>query len=111
MSKLKQYVKRKLHSLFSNNIETSLREILAYNVLKDLNLSNKEDILLSFYPKPAGFMKSSSSESNIRKYLSLVRPIDVESIDVASIIKLKRFGGSNDGGYIMATPPHFLIKN
>lgn len=99
LRKFKERWKNKIKSLFSsNNVEAILRDTLAFNVLKELELEHKDEVLLSFFPKPCNKIGLSSNIERIKAYLKLVQPVEIEG--------LRRFGGSNDGGYIMATPPH-----
>lgn len=95
-------IKNKLKRLFgSENVEAILRDTLAFNVLKELRLEHKDEVLLSFFPKPYNKIEISNNIERIRDYLKLVQPVEVAG--------LRRFGGSNDGGYIMATPPHLAL--
>lgn len=62
----------------------------------------KDNFYLHNFPSPGGirFSSSASVAENIRKFLHLIRPIAHPKI------KLRRFGGEHDGGYVMAIPPH-----
>lgn len=77
-----------------------LRDTLAFNVLKELDLEHKEDVLFSLFPKVDNPIGTACNTERIRDYLKLVQPVQIEG--------LRRYGGPNDGGYVMAIPPLFI---
>ncbi|MWV68174.1 hypothetical protein DCO58_11105 [Helicobacter saguini] len=99
---------------FFGNYETNklLKEILESNraLNASINASSalssskipqsiKDSYFLQSYPTPGGGIRFSNARDNIRAFLNLVRPV------TSSAIKLRRFGGGYDGGYVMSVPP------
>ncbi|MDE6885748.1 MAG: hypothetical protein K2P17_01715 [Helicobacteraceae bacterium] len=116
---LKKSIRRFIQKAFGTyEISENIRDIkiatlntMKVEIIKNLNIpkEQKETMLLSLLPMPQGWVTQSYNSVNLKKYLSLVNPIELDSIF------LKRVGGSNDGGYVMlmpesinrSTPPHF----
>lgn len=71
------------------------KDALAYNILRDLDISHKDELLVSFYPK-CGRKISRGNFAMMKRFLELTHPICISN--------LVRIGGANDGGYVMINP-------
>lgn len=83
---------------------SQLQNLQALNVLSApcIPSSIKDSFYLQSFPSYGGLRACYSDKAgqNIREFLRLTRPIASKGI------KLRRFGGAHDGGYVMAIPPH-----
>lgn len=84
------------------NIDVSVKNALAYNVLRDLNVAHKDKLLVALYPKFGRNIAYSQNLANIKQFLALTRPVCVPN--------LVRIGGTNDGGYVMINPQIDLLN-
>ena len=85
-----------------NEIVIEARNAIAYDILRDLNLSHKDESLMAFYPKNGGKVGITGDFATMKRYLNAVRPVRVKN--------LVRVGGANDGGYIMINPRIDLLS-
>lgn len=85
----------------SANIDASVKNALAHNILRDLNVAHKEKLLVALYPKFGRNITHTQNLANVKRYLELVRPVQVSN--------LMRVGGANDGGYVMINPQIDLL--
>lgn len=99
---IKTKIKTKIKNIIGiNDITNEINKLKAINIVKSLKFDNniQDEWLLSQFPTLCGGIRKSINKNNIKTYLNLIRPIYCNN--------LKRFGGSNDGGYVMMLPPPY----
>ncbi|MGX3011303.1 hypothetical protein ACWIUD_07065 [Helicobacter sp. 23-1044] len=96
-----------INLLSETEISQNLRNVLAYNVLRDSNVAHKDELLMAFYPKNGGKVGVTSDFTTMQRYLNAVRPVRSNFISQ----NLVRVGGANDGGYIMINPKIDLFES
>ena len=104
-SKIKNAIRQKIINLGkAMNESDSIRDSLAYSILRDLDVACKKDeLLVRFYPKFGTKISHTKAFATMQKYLELTRPVCVGN--------LVRIGGANDGGYVMINPKINLLAD
>lgn len=87
----------------SANIDVSIKNTIACNILRDLDVAHKDKLLVALYPKFGRNIAHTQNLANVKRYLELVRPVQVSN--------LMRVGGANDGGYVMINPQIDLLNS